>query len=93
MFDENQQQDGGERDINASTTDKDSCQGATACGSSTTPTSVTLSAADIPGASLSEPLEAHATSALKWWLLCRGFKPPSSWRKKQLIERYDLLCT
>ena len=61
VFDENQQQDGGERDMNASTT---------------TPTSVTLSAADIPGASLSEPLEAHATSALKWWLLCRGFKPP-----------------
>ena len=38
------------------------------------PISVTLTPADIPGALLNEPLEAHAVSALKWWLLCRGVK-------------------
>ena len=36
--------------------------------------SVTLTAADIPGADLSEPLESHAVPALRWWLLCRGLK-------------------
>ena len=36
--------------------------------------SVTLMPADIPGALLNEPLEAHAVSTLKWWLLCRGVK-------------------
>ena len=31
------------------------------------PISVTLTPADIPGALLNEPLEAHAVSVLKWW--------------------------
>ena len=42
--------------------------------SSSFPISVTLSAADIPGADLSEPLESHAVASLRWWLLCRGIK-------------------
>jgi photosystem II stability/assembly factor-like uncharacterized protein len=41
-----------------------------------------LSENDIPGASLTEPLEAHNVAALKWWLLCRGIKVKSSSRKK-----------
>ena len=35
------------------------------CSSSSCPVSVTLTAADIPGATLSEPLESHAVPALK----------------------------
>ncbi len=31
-----------------------------------------LTAADIPGAELGEPLEGHGVPALKWWLTCRG---------------------
>ncbi len=33
---------------------------------------VELTEADIPGAMLEEPLEAHNVVALKWWLLCCG---------------------
>ena len=25
--------------------------------------------------------------ALQWWLLCRGIKTPSSWKKQQILER------
>ena len=32
---------------------------------------VKLTAADIPGAGVSEPFKAHAIPALRWWLLCR----------------------
>ena len=39
---------------------------------------VELTEADIPGALLDESLEAHSVEALKWWLLCRGIKVPSS---------------
>ena len=57
-------------------------------GSSTpTSASVVLTAEDIPGAELSVPYETHPVPALKWWLLCRGIKAPSSWRKRQLIDR------
>lgn len=49
---------------------------------------VTLSPADIPGADLSEPLNRHAVPDLRWWLLCRGIKVPTSWKKKQLVNRY-----
>ena len=38
------------------------------------PVSVALTAAGIPGADLSEPLESHGVQALQWWLLCRGIK-------------------
>ena len=54
------------------------------------PAVVELSEADIPGASLEEPLEAHNVAALKWWLLCRGIKLQSSSRKKQLVARLVL---
>ena len=47
-----------------------------------------LCAADIPGAELSKPFDKHTVAALRWWLLCRGIKAPSSWKKAQLIERY-----
>ena len=43
---------------------------ATSLSDSSSPVSVVLTAADIPGADLSEPLECHAVQAL--WLLCRG---------------------
>ena len=33
---------------------------------------VELTEDDIPGAKLSEPLDAHTTHALRWWLHCRG---------------------
>jgi len=51
------------------------------------PITVELTEADIPGASLDEPLEAHNVQALKWWLLCHGIKVPTSTRKKELTER------
>jgi hypothetical protein len=50
-------------------------------------TSEGLTESDIPGAILEEPLEKATVHALKWWLLCRGIKAPSSWRKAKLIER------
>ena len=48
---------------------------------------VGLTESDIPGAALSEPLEVHTVPALKWCLLCYGIKPPTSWKKPQLISR------
>ena len=54
-------------------------------GSSTpTSASVVRTAEDIPRAEL---YMTHPVPALKWWLLCRGIKAPSSWRKRQLIDR------
>ena len=47
-----------------------------------------LTEQDIPGAALNEPLESVTNHALRWWLLCRGLKASSSWRKNKLIERY-----
>lgn len=55
--------------------------------SSSTTVAVKLAGNDIPGAELEEPLETHGVPALQWWLLCRGIKAPSSWRKSQLIDR------
>ena len=49
---------------------------------------ITLSPDDIPGANLSEPYEGHTISALRWWLLCRGIKARTSWKKQELISRY-----
>ena len=46
-----------------------------------------LTAADIPGAELSEPLDKHPFAALHWWMLCRGTKVPTSMKKKELIDR------
>lgn len=48
---------------------------------------VELNENDIPGATLEEPLESATVPALKWWLLCRGIKAPSSWRKPKLIDQ------
>ena len=56
-------------------------------GSSDDKEEVRLTAADIPGAELSEPLEKHPVAALRWWLLCRGVIVPTSVRKKELIDR------
>ena len=49
---------------------------------------VKLTEADIPGASLSEPLETHTIPELKWWLLYRGIQIPISWKKAQIISKY-----
>ena len=46
---------------------------------------------DIPGAELSKPYQAHTMSALRWWLLCRGIKVPTSWKKQKVIDRYSRL--
>ena len=43
---------------------------------------------DIPGAALADPLQSHTVPALKWWLLFRGIKVPSSWKKEQLVRRW-----
>ena len=48
---------------------------------------VELTAADIPGADLDEPLECHEVPTLKWWPQCRDIKVPSSWKKNQAIVR------
>lgn len=49
---------------------------------------VNLTEADIPGASLEEPLESQNVAALRWWLLCHGISVSSSTRKAQLITKY-----
>ena len=49
---------------------------------------VELIEADIPGAALEEPLEAHTIHQLRRWLLCHGDLAPSSLKKAQLIDRY-----
>ena len=56
-------------------------------GSGTNVVGVELTAKDIPGADLAEPFERYQIPKLKWWLLCRGIKAPSSWKKPQLIAR------
>ena len=55
--------------------------------SSSCPFSVVFTAGDIPGATSDEPLESHAVPTLRWWLLCRGLKVPTNWRKQQLVAR------
>ena len=47
---------------------------------------VKLTAVDIPGARLSEPFEAHAITALRWWLLCRGIAAPQSSKVAELCS-------
>ena len=49
---------------------------------------VTLGPADIPGADLEQPFEMHAMPALRWWLLCRNIRAPSSWKNKN-YEMYS----
>ena len=51
------------------------------------PVVVELTEDDIPGAAPAEPLESHIVPSLKWWLLCRGIKALSSWKKQRLIAR------
>ena len=48
---------------------------------------VKITAENIPGAELQEPLERHGILALQWWLLCSSIKIPSTCRKSQLIYR------
>ncbi len=55
--------------------------------SSTAVEEITLTAVDIPGAELSELLDKHPVAALRWWLLCRGIKVPTSTKKKDLVNR------
>ena len=47
---------------------------------------VKLTAADIPGAGLSEPFEAHAIPAQRWWLLFRGIAAPQSSKVAELCN-------
>ena len=48
---------------------------------------LSLSPADIPGADLTEPFDRHTIPELRWWLLSRAIKAPTSWKKQQLIDR------
>ena len=41
---------------------------------------IKVTAEDIPGAKLEEPLARHSVPALQWWLIWRGIKTPSTWR-------------
>ena len=42
---------------------------------------------DVPGSSLSEPMEEQNVLALKWWLLCYDVEVASNIRKKQLLDQ------
>ena len=52
---------------------------------------VSLTTSDIPRAELTEPLDKHPVAALRWWLLFRGIKIPTSVKKKDLIDRFPFL--
>ncbi len=56
-------------------------------GTTSTSTVDELTETDIPGAILNEPLESATVPALRWWLLCRGIRAPTSWKKAVLIEK------
>jgi len=64
-----------------------------AMNSAYTPRSVTgyetvqLTAQDIPGAQLDEPFDKHTMPKLRHWLLCRGIKASTGWKKSRLIAR------
>ena len=60
------------------------------CISKKSSTSVELTQDDIHGASLNEPFHSHTMAELHWWLLCRGIVVPTSWRKHQVVQRYDI---
>ena len=49
--------------------------------------------ADIPGAALREPMEQHTNAQLTWWLLYRGIRAPTSWKKQQLVAKSVYLHT
>ena len=43
---------------------------------------VELTEDDIPGAKLSKPFQKYTVAQLRWWLICRGIKPLTSWKKQ-----------
>ena len=60
---------------------------------SDSPREVVLSPEDIPGASLSKPYEKYTVAALRWWLLCRGVKAPTSTGDYQQVSCFNVLDT
>ena len=50
---------------------------------------VELTADDVPGASLEEPMERHSVPTLRQWLLCRGTEMPTGTIKRKLLERWE----
>ena len=46
---------------------------------------VTLAESDIPGAILTD--QPYNARAYRWWLLCRGVKAPTSWKKNRLLSK------
>ena len=48
---------------------------------------VELTAGDIEGAHLDEPFDKHTVVSLQWWLLFRGIKASTSWKKSELVTR------
>ena len=60
----------------------------TECGiTSSSLAAVQLMKSDIPGVFRSEPFASHTIPQLMWWLLCRGIRVPTSWKKQQLISK------
>ena len=58
-------------------------------GSSSAPDleTVELTASDIEGAHLDEPVDKHTVVSLRWWLLCHGIKASTSWKKSELVTQ------
>ena len=48
---------------------------------------VQLTSEDIPGAQLDKPFDKHTMAKLRQWLLCRGIKTSTSWKKSRLVAR------
>lgn len=48
---------------------------------------VELIVSDIDRAQLDEPFDKHTVVSLQWWLLCRGIKALTSWKKSELVAR------
>lgn len=46
---------------------------------------IVLNEDDVVGAKLSEPLDQHHNSALRWWLICHGQPEPSKHATKAIL--------
>ena len=51
---------------------------------------LSLSPVDIPGADLTEPFDRHTIPKLRWWVLSRGIKAPTSWKNKHGCSSWHL---
>ena len=51
---------------------------------------VRLTPQDIPSTQLDEPFEKHTIVKLRQWLLCRGIKAPTAWKKSRLVAGWAI---